>query len=136
MFKIKTLRVDDEYDMQIRVSLIAEFCSCSLDFYIGGNEEFKTFAEELKDFPFRGKKEIEFVYGEDNSRWAHYLKIGVNLIDGSGRSVIKVIMDNKGEVDENYRCEFPINTDVHTLNRLGQKLSEWKPIEGEIWSFE
>ena len=45
-------------------------------------------------------------------------------------------MDNKGEPDENYRCEFPISTDIQTLNRLGQKLSEWKPVEGEIWSFE
>lgn len=136
MFKIKTLRIDDEYDMQIRVYLNAEFSSCSLDIYIGGNEVFKNFAEELKDFPFSEKKYIEFVYGEDNSKWAYYLKIGVNLIDGSGKSVIRVIMDNKRETDENYRCEFPINTDIQTLNRLGQKLSEWKPVEGEIWSFE
>jgi hypothetical protein len=134
MIKIDTISYDDEYDIQIRICFENDLCSSSLEIY-GQTGIFQKFAQKLVDFPFGDSKEITFEYGEDDDKWAYYLKIKLTVYDASGRILMNTIVKRKGDESTYYRCEIPIMTEVATVNELGRQLLLWKPVEGEIWSF-
>jgi hypothetical protein len=134
MIQIKTLRYDDEHDIHLGIRFDSKTCSSYIEIY-GQTGIFTDFAKELVDFPFGQVKTIGFQYGEDDDKWAYYLLITVDVFDPSGKIVVKTIVDNKGDATNHYRCEFPIITDVATVNELGRQLLKWTPVENETWSF-
>jgi hypothetical protein len=134
MIKIKTIRYDDIDDFQIDISFDGLRCSSSLEIW-GANNMFHVFAKSLIDFPFDQNKTIKFEWGKDEDKWAYYLLITVDVFDPSGKILIKTLVDNKGDKTCHYRCEFPITTDVATLNELGKQLLKWVPTENETWVF-
>ncbi len=134
MIKIKTIRYDDKEDFQIDVRFNNSQCSSSLEIW-GQSEMFKDFAKALIDFPFGQSKTIKFQWGEDDKKWAYFLLMTVEVYDPSGKIVVKTLVDNKGDDTYHHRCEFPILTDVQTINELGRQLLKWIPIENETWSF-
>lgn len=136
MIEIKTLEYDGDYDLRIGMRFDSGICSSYLAIY-GQVGLFNDFAKELIDFPFRGSKKISFQYGDDDNKSAYFLLLDIELYDPSekGKIVIKTLVDNKGNSLGHYRCKFPIFTDVQTINELGRNLLNWKPIEGEVWTF-
>ncbi|MBP6403882.1 MAG: hypothetical protein KA492_15230 [Bacteroidia bacterium] len=134
MIKIKTIRYDDTEDFQIDIRFDNSQCFSSLEIW-GQSDMFKNFAKALTDFPFGQNKKIEFEWGEDDKKWAYYLLLTIEVYDSSGKIVLKTLVDNKGDATFHYRCEFPIITDVATINELGRQLLKWTPIENETWVF-
>lgn len=134
MIQIRTLYYDGLDDLQISIRFDNNICSSTLEIW-AQPDIFKDFAEQLAEFPFRETKSLCFQYGEDDKRWAYYLLVSVDLYDPSGKIVIKTLVDNKGDNTNNYRCEFPILTDVTNVNELGRQLLKWTPVEHETWGF-
>ena len=135
MIEITTYEYDDEYEARINIKVNSIDCSSNLTLYVTP-DVFKEFASQLVEFPFNKLKKSTFEYGEDNTRWAYYCKFDVTVHDASGIIHIAVIMDNKDEVKEHFRCTFPILTDIATINDLGEQLQKWTPFPGEVWNIE
>lgn len=134
MIQIKTLSYDGPDDLHISIRFDNNICSSTLEIWVQP-DTFKDFAEQLADFPFRQSRSLRFQYGDDDEKCTYYLLITVELYDPSGKIVIRTLVDNKGDDTYNYRCEFPIITDVATVNELGRQLSKWTPVENETWVF-
>ncbi len=132
MIEIKTLLDNDDIHLAIRFD--NKTCSSYIEIYTEPGV-FTDFANELIDFPFGQSNTIRFQYGEDDDKWAYYVLISVDVFDPSGKIVIKTLVDNKGDATFHYRCEFPIITDVATVDELGRQLLKWIPIENETWVF-
>ncbi len=134
MIEIKTLQYDEENEIHLGIRFDNKTCSSYIEIYVETNV-FTNFAKELIDFPFGQSNTVRFQYGEDDDKWAYYLLITVGVFDQSGNILIKTLVDNKGDATYHYRCEFPIITDVATVNELGKQLVKWMPIENETWVF-
>jgi hypothetical protein len=132
MIQITTLRYDDENDIRIEIKFQNSECTSSLKIY-GDIDIFSDFAKQLIDF--NGQKAVVYNYGEDDDKWAYYLSINISVFDPTGKVVIKTLVDNKGDVNYNYRCTIPLITEIATVNELGKALLKWKPVENEVWRF-
>lgn len=134
MIKIKTLLYDDIDDFKINIKFESSKNCSSLEIW-GANDMFKDFAKKLMDFPFGQSKTVKFEWGKDDDKWAYYLLVSVDVVDPAGKTVIKILTDNKAKDSNHYRCVFPIETEVAVINELGKQLVKWTPIENETWNF-
>ena len=135
MIEITTFEYDGEYEVRLNIRVGSVDCSSNLTIYAEPHV-FKKFGEELIDFPFQDNKNVVFEYGEDDNKWAYYCKLHVSVYNTSGKILLSVIMDNKDDPNEHYRCEFPVHTDIQTINELGKELLKWTPFPGEVLSID
>jgi hypothetical protein len=130
-FEITPLTVDDENDIFFQIKFSNNICSSSFEFY-GDIDTFKDFANELINFPSDLHHTIKFQVGKNDPSWAYYLLLAVLCVEPNGKSIIKIFMDNHGDILNSYKCSFAISCEIAELNRIGQKLLNWYPIEGEM----
>jgi hypothetical protein len=130
--KVKVLtEPDDDGLFQFEIGLSNGQSSTSLAFW-GYGDNFKEFGERLIEFP-QGihDKVIYELGGEKGSgerKWAYYLSLSAFCFEPTGKSAIKVIVDNHSNAPDYQRCEFYIKSEPASLNKLGQGLSNWNPV--------
>jgi hypothetical protein len=120
---------DDDGLYKYRISLSNEETFTSLDFW-GYADNFRDFGNKLLAFPKNVKDIVTYELGKDEDnivKWAYYLSFSVFCFEPSGRSAVKVVVDNHADVPYHHRNEFYIKSEPASLNKLGQQLKEWNP---------
>lgn len=126
--KIKVIsEPDDDGLYKYQISLSNGNASTSLEFW-GYEDNFRGFGAGLIDFPSAPADIVTYELGEDaKGKFAYYMLLSAACFDKSGRSAIKVVIDNHGDLPEHQRCEFYIESMPSELNRLGEKILNWSP---------
>lgn len=134
--KIKVLRIDQGDDtFHFQGFFSNEFCSTTLEFY-GYSDEFQEFANQLVEFPTSVKDKVTFERGEKGDIWAYYLLIEAYCIESNGRSALKIEATNNGPESSHYESKFEIESEPASLNRLGNRLRAWNPVEDEDFEWK
>lgn len=60
-------------------------------------------------------------------KWAYYLLLHVFCFDPSGKSAIRVLVDNHMDRPDHQRSEFYIRSEPASLNKFGIALRNWNP---------
>jgi hypothetical protein len=102
--------------------------SASQQFYFR-RYRFKDFAEDLKDFPASIQSRIKLECGSQDKSWATYLSLDVFCYEPTGKSAIKVRMETHFDEPHYDKSEFFIICYPAALNILGEKLSNWNPLD-------
>lgn len=134
--KIKSLNTEDD-EISFHIDLTNGINSTCIDFY-GYTDEFMNFAEGLCFFPKNIDSEIKYELGEQGGIWAYYILLRVFCYEPNGHCAIHIKVDNNKEEPYKTQCEFYILTLPASINKLGQKLKNWNPInENEFeWTAE
>ena len=83
MLSIKLIAIDDgDNTVKFDIKFSNHAVTCSLEFYAYA-DVFKTFAQQLIDFPKNIKDVVVFEIGEDNPKCAYYLLVKI-FFDDSG----------------------------------------------------
>jgi hypothetical protein len=130
---IKITMIDADLD---RIDKVSEFilqvsngsCSASQQFYLQ-RDGFKDFGEKLKDFPASSESRIKLEWGGLDRPWANYLLLDVFCYDPTGKSAIKVRMETHFVEPHYDKSEFFIISYPAALNILGERLSNWDPLD-------
>ena len=130
--KLKVKREPDDdglYQFEIKVSN-EQTCS-ALNFW-GYADNFKEFGERLARFPKEIQDKVTYdLGGEDvgEIKWAYFLQLEAFCYNPSGHSALKIIIDNRFDIPDYEYSEFFIKSEPSSLNRLGQGLRNWNPLE-------
>jgi len=119
-----------------RVDEVSEFvlqasngsCSASQRFYLR-RDGFRNFAKELKDFPANIESRAKLEWGGQENPWANYLQLDVFCYEPTGKVAIKARMETHFIEPYYDKSEFFIICYPAALNILGEKLSNWDPLE-------
>lgn len=103
------------------------FCSASQRFY-AQRDAFVNFGNQLMDFPSNIKSRIKIEFGGPEKPWATYFLLDVFCYEPTGKSAIKVKLETHFVEPHYDRSEFFIICYPAALNVLGQKLSNWNPL--------
>ena len=127
--KLKVLDIDQGDDsIHFQAFFSNELCSTTLNFY-GYSDEFQDFANKLTEFPKTIKDKATYELGEKGNKWAYYLLIEAYCIEVNGHSALKIETTNNGFGPAHYESKFEIESEPASLNRLGQRLKTWNPLE-------
>ena len=133
-FTLLSLGDGDDF-LSYRLTLSNGETTTSFDFY-GYDDEFQDFAEQLSSFPRSSSQAVTHQIGNDDPEWAYFLELEVFCYEPTGASAIRARSWSGRPAPYYQRFEFFILTLPADLNRLGQVLSGWNPLEeSEItWS--
>lgn len=110
-------------------------CSATQQFY-AQRDRFTNFANQLKDFPENIKSRVKLNIGGEEKIWATYLHLEVFCYEPSGKSAIKVIMETRAGEPYYNKAEFFITCYPAFLNKLGETLRNWKPLEVSTFEWQ
>lgn len=124
----RTLRKSDsEGFLEYRLAIYNREVLTTLDFW-GYDDEFKKFGKELAEFPRTRDHSVKYELGELQPRgdikWAYYLLLEASL-DDSGKSAMRVKVDNFKMRPETVKTEFYLDLEPASLNKLGNSLYNW-----------
>ena len=131
-----------EADLE-RIDEVSEFilqassgsCSVSQQFYLQ-RDGFKDFGKELKDFPASTKSRIKLEWGGLDWPWANYLLLDIFCYEPMGKSAIKVRMETHFDEPHYNKSEFFILCYPAALNILGERLSNWNPLNESTFEWQ
>jgi len=127
--KIKVLDIDQGDDtIHFQGFFSNELCSTTLEFY-GYTDEFQDFATNLVEFPKTTQDKATYELGEKGDKWAYHLLIEAYCIEPNGRSALKIEATNNGVGPAYHDSKFEIESEPASLNRLGNRLKTWNPLE-------
>ena len=105
-----------------------ESCSAAQRFY-AQRDAFTNFGNQLKSFPPDIKSRIKIEFGGPEKPWATYLLLEVFCYESTGKAAIKVRTETH-LIEPHYdKSEFFIICYPAALNILGEKLSNWNPLD-------
>lgn len=134
--KIKVLNIDEGDDTIFFQGFFSNgFCSTTLEFY-GYSDEFQNFANNLTEFPKSTKDKATYELGEKGDKWAYYLLIEAYCIEVNGRSALKIEATNNGTGHSHHESKFELESEPASLNRLGNRLKNWNPLEEKLFEWE
>ena len=120
----------------LEVTLTASNGSCAnSQWCFVKRDALKDFSIQLKDFPSNIKSRIKLETGGPEKPWATYLMFEVFCYEPTGKSAIKVIMETHFIEPHYDRSEFFIIGYPASLNRLGETLYAWNPLEGSVFKW-
>ncbi|CCH52916.1 hypothetical protein BN8_01959 [Fibrisoma limi BUZ 3] len=90
-------------------------------------DNLKTFGHRLIDFPRSVKDVVVFQEGQDKGDWSGYLNVQVFCFDPNGQVAINVAAQVKDDDVRSYRSTFTLVCEAAAVNRLGIKLTNWRP---------
>jgi hypothetical protein len=124
---------DDDGLFQFEINISNGRTSAALEFW-GYADNFAQFGSGLTDFPKTIRDKVTYeLGGEDkgDQRWAYYLLLEAFCYDATGQSAIKVKVDNKFDIPTYESHEFFIKSEPASINRLGQGLEKWNPVDSK-----
>lgn len=134
--KIKVLGIDERDDtIHFQGFFSNELCSTTLEFY-GYSDEFQDFGSNLTKFPKSTKDKATYELGEKGVKWAYYLLIEAYCIEPNGHSALKIEATNNGIGLSHYDSKFEIESEPASLNRLGNRLKTWNPLEERVFEWK
>ncbi len=134
--KIRVLNIDQGDDtIHFQGFFSNELCSTTLEFY-GYSDEFQNFASNLTEFPKSTKDKAIYVLGEKGDKWAYYLLIEAYCIESNGRSALRIEATYNGTGPAHHDSKFEIKSEPASLNRLGNRLKNWNPMEEKLFEWE
>jgi len=92
---------------------------------------FKEFATQLKKFPTDIDSRVRLEIGGREKPWATYLLLEVFCFEPMGGTAIRVIMDTHYTEPHYARSEFFIQCYPAAINKLGEALCHWDPVEAK-----
>ncbi len=112
-------------------------CTAAQRFY-AQRDAFVNFGNQLMSFPQDIKSRIKIEFGGPEKPWSTYLLLDVFCYEPTGKSAIKVRMETHFIEPHYDRSEFFIICYPAALNMLGQRLSNWNPLDESTfeWSAE
>lgn len=127
---------DEDGVFQFEINISNGQSSAKIEFWAYANN-FVQFGSGLSDFPktIQDKVTYELGGGKDGKRWAHYLLLEAFCYDSTGKSAIKVKIDNKFDIPTYESHEFFIKSEAASINRLGQSLKKWNPVESKVFEW-
>ena len=133
--KIKVLNIDQGDDtIHFQGFFSNELCSTTLEFY-GYADEFQDFASNMIEFPKSTTDKATYELGEKGDKWAYYLLIESYCIEPNGRSALKIEATNNGIGSAHHESKFEIESEPASLNRLGNRLKAWNPLEEKFFEW-
>ena len=133
--RINVLQIDKWDDtIHFQGFFSSDICSTTLEFY-GYSDEFQDFANRLTEFPKSAKDKAAYELGEKGDKWAYYLLIEAYCIEVNGRSALKIEATNNGIGPAYHESKFEIESEPASLNRLGNRLKNWNPIEEKTFQW-
>lgn len=134
--KIRVLDIDQGDDtIHFQVYFSNELCSTTLEFY-GYSDEFQDFACNLTDFPKSTKDKATYELGEKGNKWAYYLLVEAYCIEPNGLSALRIEATRNGSGPAYHDSKFEIKSEPASLNRLGNRLKTWNPLEEKVFEWE
>ena len=132
---------DGDGFLSYRLTLSNGLTTTSFEFY-GYDDEFRDFAKQLENYPRSSSQVVTHQVGNDDPEWAYFLHLEVFCYEPNGASAIRIRgwsgkrTSYHQQVPNYQQFEFFIPTLPADLNRLGQRLSSWNPLdEAELtWS--
>ena len=97
--------------------------------------EFKAFAEQLSSFPQSVNQIVCDQIGSDDVDWTYFLQLEVSCYEPNGNSAIRIRGWTGKQIPYYQRFEFFIQTLPAALNRLGQTLRGWNPLERDEFTW-
>lgn len=126
---IKVINVyEDDGSIQYDITFSNGQTHTDLDFY-GYYDTFQKFGERLVNYPQHIHDKVKLEIGSEDKRSAYHILLEVFCYEPNGKSAIKIIVDNHAIIPYFQRCEFYILSEPANLNRLGQGLKMWNPLE-------
>lgn len=111
-----------------------ELCSTTLEFY-SHSDEFQDFASNLTEFPKTAKDKVAYELGEKGDKWAYYLLVEAYCIEPNGHSALKIEVIRNGTGPVYHESKFEIESEPASLNRLGNRLKNWNPLEEKVFEW-
>ena len=126
-FKVLDIDETDEL-LKIEIHLNNGLSASTLEFYCY-DEQLNEFGIGLSKFPKSITDMVTYEGGEKGDKWAFYLFICALCDKQTGRSTIKIETSNNGIDNPYFHSEFEIKAEPASINRLGQSLRYWNPLE-------
>jgi hypothetical protein len=98
--------------------------SGSQEFYLGKGQ-LGDFGHRLRGFPGDAHDDVVFELGEPGERWAYWVRLRVWLSDAVGHAAVTVDLANNSKAPHGRQIGFTIQTEVASVNRLGERLASW-----------
>lgn len=117
---------DHDGMLELRFSIDNSGFAARINFYVYP-EAIQTFGRSLSDFPRSLTDEVVFGDGENVSN----LVLRAFLFDGVGHSALEIDCQRHGTRVVSARCQFAVELEPATINRLGSELASWASSTGE-----
>lgn len=129
----EALSIEDD-EVKFRISISNIITVSSIDIY-GYLDQFKSFGEQLKEFPKTIDDTVVYELGDSEGEWAYHLLFKVFCYNASGHTAILIKIDNKMETPDTNKVEFFIKTLPSSINRFGINLMSWDPRKNNTFQY-
>ncbi|MEJ0086932.1 MAG: hypothetical protein WDO72_14740 [Pseudomonadota bacterium] len=133
--ELKTLWTDDDGMLQILVGATNGCASASMEVY-SYPDDVESFATRLEAFPSSPEDQVSWESGGPDPKCYGHMLLRAHVLDGSGHSVVEVLMDIRGEPPNRATSNFFLCCNPADLNELGRRINAWLPSSSEQLSVE
>jgi hypothetical protein len=93
--------------------------------FSGHTDTWKSFGEQLMNFPQNATHEVMFQEGRDEGYGPWFISIKAYCYNHQGHTALHLIMDNQERLPQKCRVEFSILAEAASINNLGARLFNW-----------
>jgi hypothetical protein len=121
---LKNVSSDDDGTLQVVVGASNGRASAGMDVY-ADPADILAFACDLEGFPANRGSEVCWESGSTDPKWYGHMRLRAHVLNGSGHSVLDVLMDVRGSPPNAEMSRFSLRCNPADLNELGRRIREW-----------